>query len=63
MPIKHKTNDANPFLRIYKGIQENVNKKGPFFKDLFAYCHKYKLYWLRKGFYTPLLDAIIYRQD
>jgi len=47
--------------RIYKGIQENVNKKGPFFKDLFSYCHKYKLYWLRKGFSTPLLDFFIFR--
>jgi len=47
--------------RIYKGIQENVNKKGPFFKELFAYCHKYKLYWLRRGFYTPVLDFLIFR--
>ena len=47
--------------RIYKGIQENVNKKGPFFKDLFAFCHKYKLYWLRRGFYTPILDFLIFR--
>jgi len=47
--------------RIFKGIQESVAKKGPFFKSLFAHCHAYKLYWLKKGFKTPVMDAIIFR--
>lgn len=47
--------------RIFKGIQENINKKGEFFKVLFEFCFKYKMDWLKRGFTTPLLDLIIYR--
>jgi len=47
--------------RIFKGIQENINKKGPFFTKLFEFCHSYKLGWLRRGFKTPLLDFFIFR--
>jgi long-subunit acyl-CoA synthetase (AMP-forming) len=34
---------------------------GEFFKVLFDFCYKYKMDWLKKGFTTPLLDLIIYR--
>jgi len=47
--------------RIFKGIQENVLKKGPFFRDLFEFCHRYKLRWLQQGFKTPILDFFIFR--
>jgi long-chain acyl-CoA synthetase len=47
--------------RIFKGIQENINKKGPFFSALFEFAHKYKLSWLKRGFKTPLLDFFIFR--
>ncbi|XP_023343813.1 LOW QUALITY PROTEIN: long-chain-fatty-acid--CoA ligase 4-like [Eurytemora carolleeae] len=47
--------------RIFKGIQENINKKGPFFTALFEFAHKYKLKCLRRGFKTPLLDFFIFR--
>ena len=47
--------------RIFKGIQENVGKKGPFFKSLFDYCHKYKQKWMRRGYTTPVMDALIFR--
>ena len=47
--------------RIFKGIQENVGKKGPFFKALFDYCHKYKQKWSRRGYTTPIMDTLIFR--
>eukprot|EP00092_Neocalanus_flemingeri_P033660 GFUD01036591.1.p1 GENE.GFUD01036591.1~~GFUD01036591.1.p1 ORF type:complete len:712 (-),score=115.95 GFUD01036591.1:595-2730(-) len=47
--------------RIFKGIQENVNKKGDFFKALFAYCHKYKMEWQRKGYTTPIMDRLVFK--
>ena len=47
--------------RIFKGIQENVGKKGAFFKSLFAYCHQYKQSWARRGYTTPVMDALIFR--
>lgn len=47
--------------RIFKGIQENVGKKGAFFKALFEYCHNYKQEWSRRGFTTPIMDAVIFR--
>ena len=47
--------------RIFKGIQENVGKKGAFFKALFDYCHKYKQKWGRRGYTTPIMDLLIFR--
>lgn len=47
--------------RIFKGIQENVNKKGPFFKALFDFCHKYKASWIRRGYSTPIMDRLIFK--
>ena len=47
--------------RIFKGIQENVGKKGEFFKALFAWCHQYKQGWARRGYTTPVLDALVFR--
>ena len=47
--------------RIFKGIQENVAKKGEFFKSLFAFCHEYKAGWARRGFPTPLVDMLVFR--
>jgi len=47
--------------RIFKGIQEKVNKKGDFFKALFDFSHKYKKSWVQRGYYTPLLDFLVFR--
>ena len=47
--------------RIFKGIQENVGKKGAFFKALFDYCHQYKQKWTRRGYTTPIMDLLIFR--
>ena len=47
--------------RIFKGIQEKVNKKGDFFKALFKFSHKYKHSWMRRGYNTPILDFLVFR--
>ena len=47
--------------RIFKGIQEKVNKKGDFFKALFDFSHKYKQGWIRRGYKTPILDFLVFR--
>lgn len=47
--------------RIFKGIQEKVNKKGEFFKALFAFAHAYKKRWLLRGYNTPILDFFVFK--
>jgi len=47
--------------RIFKGIQEKVNKKGDFFRALFDFSHKYKQSWVRRGYNTPILDFFVFR--
>ena len=34
--------------RIYKGIHENINAKGIFFKKLMSFFYKYKSYYRQK---------------
>ena len=47
--------------RIYKGINENIAKKGPFFQKLLNFCYKYKSYYRQMGMQTPIMDALIFR--
>ena len=47
--------------RIYKGIQEKVAKKGPFFKSLLDFCYRYKSYYRKRGMNTPILDRLIFK--
>ena len=47
--------------RIYKGINENVAKKGPFMEKLLSFCYKYKSYYRQRGMRTPLMDALIFK--
>lgn len=47
--------------RIYKGIQEKVAKKGPFFKRLLEFCYRYKSYYKKRGMETPILDRLIFK--
>lgn len=47
--------------RIYKGIQENVNQRGPFFRKLLKFCYKYKSFYRRHGMKTPIMDALIFK--
>ena len=48
--------------RIYKGINENVSKQGPFMEKLLSFCYKYKSYYRQKGMQTPIMDALIFRK-
>ena len=48
--------------RIYKNIQEGVNKKGVVFAKIFEICYNYKLWWNTRGFQTPLLERLIFRK-
>jgi long-chain acyl-CoA synthetase len=47
--------------RIYKGIQTKVSKRGPFFRQLLDFCYRYKSYYRKRGMYTPILDAVIFK--
>jgi len=47
--------------RIYKGVNENVRKKGDFFEKLFAFCVKYKVAAAEEGLTTPIMDSLIFR--
>ena len=48
--------------RIYKGINENVSKQGPFMEKLLSFCYQYKSYYRQKGMQTPIMDALIFRK-
>jgi len=47
--------------RIYKGVNENIKRKGDFFVKLFDFCIKYKLSALSRGEVTPIMDALIFK--
>jgi len=47
--------------RIYKGIHDNVRKKGDLTEKLFDYCIKYKTAALKRGEKTPIMDRLIFR--
>jgi len=47
--------------RIYKGVHENVHKKGDFFEKLFDFCVKYKQDAAAKGLPTPIMDRLIFK--
>ena len=47
--------------RIYKGVKENVRKKGEFFESLFSLCVDYKVAALDRGERTPLMDRLIFK--
>ena len=47
--------------RIYKGIQEKISKKGPFFRSLLDFCYRYKSYYRKRGMNTPILDRLIFK--
>jgi long-chain acyl-CoA synthetase len=48
--------------RVYKGIIASMAAKGPVFFDIFNCIYEYKKYWLRKGFDTPLCNALIFKK-
>jgi len=47
--------------RIYKGVHENVKKKGDFFEKLFDFCVRYKMAASDRGESTPIMDKLIFR--
>ena len=48
--------------RLYKNITDNLEKKGPLFKEIFDNFYQYKLYWLKYGMETPLLDILLFKK-
>jgi len=47
--------------RIYKGVHENVKKKGDFFEKLFDFCVDYKKAAVKRGESTPIMDKLIFK--
>ena len=48
--------------RISKGINDKVNGETPFKKALFKFAYTYKSKWSKRGYTTPLMDAIIFKK-
>ncbi|XP_076331044.1 fatty acid CoA ligase Acsl3-like isoform X3 [Tachypleus tridentatus] len=48
--------------RIRKSVTEIAEGKGGFSKAFFRFAIKYKLWWIKKGFRTPLLDKIVFKK-
>lgn len=55
---------AVPLLldRIRKGIEVVLESKGALAKFLFAFAQPYKTYWKKRGFDTPILNRIVFKQ-
>lgn len=47
--------------RISKGINDKVNAEAPFKKAIFKFAYGYKSKWMNRGYTTPLLDALIFK--
>lgn len=45
--------------RIRKGVWDQMEGRGKFFKAFFQFLMDYKRFWSKKGFKTPILNAII----
>ena len=48
--------------RIYKNILDSVDKRGPNFRKIFEFCFNYKLFWVKRGMNTPILDKIVFNK-
>jgi len=48
--------------RVYKNLVEGVKKRGPAFKKFFDFCYNYKLEWNKRGFTTPILNALFFNK-
>lgn len=48
--------------RIRKTVEEVAGSKGPFSKSLFQFAIKYKQFWTKKGFETPLLNRLMFKK-
>jgi len=47
--------------RIFKGINDNVRKKGEFTEKLFNFCVGYKMAAAERGESTPIMDRLIFK--
>ena len=47
--------------RIYKGIYDNVHRKGKSFQEIFEWAYQYKLRAYTNGESTPILDRLVFR--
>lgn len=48
--------------RVRKGVMEKMNKESAVKKALFNYCLNYKNRWVRRGYRTPIVDAVIFKK-
>lgn len=45
--------------RIRKGVWDQMEGRGKFFRAFFQFLMDYKRFWTKKGFKTPILNAVI----
>lgn len=45
--------------RIRKGVWDQMDSKGPFFKSFFQFITDYKKFWTKRGFRTPIINALV----
>ncbi|GIY25370.1 long-chain-fatty-acid--CoA ligase 4 [Caerostris extrusa] len=48
--------------RIRKGVMEATKQKSRLAQEFFQFALKYKLFWYRKGFDTPILNRLIFKK-
>ncbi len=46
--------------RMYKGIKGKIEEKGYLFDKIFHLLYNYKLWWTRRGFDCPVLNATVF---
>jgi len=45
--------------RIRKGVWDQMEAKGPFMKSFFQFVVDYKKFWMKRGFRTPIINALV----
>lgn len=45
--------------RIRKGIWDQMESRGPFMKSFFEFVVDYKKFWTKRGFRTPIVNALV----
>lgn len=48
--------------RICKGITDKVNRGSPMQKAMFKFFYDYKCHWYRRGYKTPVLNALVFKK-
>ena len=46
--------------RIYKSLRSKIGEKGRSFQELFDYFVDYRIFWMKKGYNTPLLNHLLF---